>query len=205
MQNTNEIAREGEPIGVEFSTPASAPEPVQGADTHPTSDAEELYREHHAFVWRNARRLGCGDDWVDDAVHEIFLVAARKLPTFERRSSVRTWLFAIAQRVIRRMKRDRARYASKVVELSLDDAERRSESPEARSESARYLRRLLERLDESRRAVVILMELEGMTSAEVAEATGTKQGTVESRLRSARLALHAMIERDRLTFERRMR
>jgi RNA polymerase sigma-70 factor, ECF subfamily len=172
----------------------------------PTESAETaaLYREHHAFVWRNARRLGCADDWVDDAVHEVFLVAARRLAEFEGRSSTRTWLFAIALRVVRRMQRDRSRYATKVAALQLA-AQELSESPETRSESARYLRSLLDRLDEPRRVVVILVELEGMTSLEVALATGTKQGTVESRLRSARLMLQKMIEHDRLRFERQMR
>jgi RNA polymerase sigma-70 factor (ECF subfamily) len=170
------------------------------------SDAiEALYRDHHAFVWRNARRLGCDNDWVDDAVHEIFLVAARRLREFEGRSSVRTWLFAIAVRVIRRMRRGRKRYDSKLAEWSSAHDNDRAESPEGQSESARYLRSLLARLDEPRRIVVILIELEGMTSFEVAAATGTKQGTVDSRLRSARQSLAKMIERDRLIFERQMR
>src|SRR5450432_623535 len=71
--------------------------------------AEALYREHFAFVWRNARRLGCTDEWVDDAVHEVFLVATRRLAEFSGISSLRTWLFAITFRVVGRMMRDRAR------------------------------------------------------------------------------------------------
>ena len=169
-----------------------------------SAGAAALYREHHAFVWRNARRLGCSDDWVDDAVHEVFLVAARRLSEFEGRSNARTWLFAITLRVVRRMQRDRARYATKVAAYELE-SDALSEGPETRSESARYLRSLLGRLDEQRRIVVILVELEGMTSLEVALATGAKQGTVETRLRSARQMLQQMIERDRLRFERQMR
>jgi DNA-directed RNA polymerase specialized sigma24 family protein len=60
-------------------------------------------------------------------------------------------------------------------------------------------------LDESRRAIVILMDLEGMTAAEVGRALSLKQGTVESRLRSARLLLTKMIERDRARLEGRER
>jgi RNA polymerase sigma-70 factor (ECF subfamily) len=199
---TNELALEGERTLVELRSPESA---AAEAPRPRPSEAETLYREHHAFVWRNARRLGAGDDWVDDAVHEIFLVAARRLLEFESRSSVRTWLFAIALRVVRRMKRDRARYASKVRAFSTTRGDEVAASPEERSESARYLRSLLARLDEPRRIVVILVELEGMTALEVAAATGAKQGTVESRLRSARLALQRMIERDRRIAERRIR
>jgi RNA polymerase sigma-70 factor, ECF subfamily len=188
-----------------ISGPLDAAAKPTTASSPPALDAEALYREHYDFVWRNARRLGCGDDWIDDAVHEVFLVAARRLSEFEGRSSPRTWLFAIALRVVQRMKRDRARHAAKIGALSRETTESRTEGPEAQSESARYLRSLLARLDETRRIVVILVELEGMTSMEVALATGTKQGTVDSRLRSARAMLERMIERDRRVFERQMR
>jgi RNA polymerase sigma-70 factor (ECF subfamily) len=163
---------------------------------------EALYRTHHAFVWRNARRLGCSDDWVDDAVHEVFLVAARRLSEFQGNSSVPTWLFAILFRVVQRMQRDRARYRTRIERYSQTRVEARTESHEERSDTARYLRGLLARLDEAKRVVVILIELEGMTSAEVAKALGLAQGTVDSRLRAARLQLAKMIERDRASVQR---
>jgi RNA polymerase sigma-70 factor (ECF subfamily) len=202
LQNTNEFVRAGEPTVVDLR---SSEAKIGTGGRQAATGAESLYREHHAFVWRNARRLGCGDEWLEDAVHEVFLIAARRFPEFENRSSVRTWLFAIVLRVVQRMKRDRARYVSNVQAYSRATADEWAASPEARSESARYLRSLLTRLDEARRIVVILVELEGMTSVEVAEATGTKQGTVESRLRSARQRLQRMIEHDRRNFERRKR
>jgi DNA-directed RNA polymerase specialized sigma24 family protein len=40
---------------------------------------ELLYREHQDFVWRNARRLGCADEWVDDAVQEVFCSATTRM------------------------------------------------------------------------------------------------------------------------------
>ena len=48
------------------------PNPVELSELQ---SAEALCRQNYAFVWRNARRLGAGDDWVEDAVHEVFLVA----------------------------------------------------------------------------------------------------------------------------------
>jgi RNA polymerase sigma-70 factor, ECF subfamily len=168
------------------------------------SAAEALYREHFDFVWRNARRLGCTDDWVDDATHEVFLIAARRLAEFEGRANVRTWLFSITLRVVQRLRRDRARYAAKLQSYSRDQDEP-AEVPQAKNDDAAYLRQLLLRLDDDKRAVVILVELEGMTSAEAAQALELKQGTVDSRLRAARIGLTAMIARDRIREERQTR
>jgi RNA polymerase sigma-70 factor (ECF subfamily) len=158
-------------------------------------DAQILlfYREHQDFVWRNARRMGCADDWVDDAVQEVFLVAARRLSELPPDANVRGWLFAIVVRVAQRMQRDRGRYRARLQHYSEACAGEHSASPEASSAAARTLRQLLGRLDEARRAVVILIELEGMTSAEVAQTLGLPQGTVDSRLRAARQQLATWI------------
>jgi RNA polymerase sigma-70 factor (ECF subfamily) len=192
QKSTNETPPVREQRGVAAAVGAT-PEP-----------AEALYREHFVFVWRNARRLGCADDWVDDAVHEVFLVAARRLAEFQGRSSLRTWLFAITFRVVGRMQRDRARqrrnasrYAEQQPALISGEA--------GESEAAQYLRYLLLKLSEPQRVVLILSELEGFTSLEIAETLAIPPGTVDSRLRAARTQLKRVLERDRATEERWMR
>lgn len=163
--------------------------------------AEALYRENYGFVWRNARRLGVGDDWIDDAVHEVFLVATRRLAEFEGRSSEKTWLFAITFRVVQRLKRDRSRRRQHSARY-----EQEAPSPVANAadetEAAHYLRYLLGLLTEAQRAILILVELEGFTSAAVAESLGIPAGTVDSRLRAARAQLAKVNERERLRDER---
>jgi RNA polymerase sigma-70 factor, ECF subfamily len=163
---------------------------------------EQLYREHQAFVWRNARRLGCADEWVDDAVQEVFLVAARRLPELTPSSNVRGWLFAIVFRIAQRMQRGRARYRARIQRYAETQADAQAPSHEATSQAARQLRELLARLDDAKRVVVILMELEGMTSAETAAVMSVPQGTIDSRLRAARKQLREMIEHDRALSER---
>jgi RNA polymerase sigma-70 factor (ECF subfamily) len=163
--------------------------------------AELLYREHFAFVWRNARRLGCTDDWLDDAVHEVFLVATRRLGEFEGRSGMRTWLFAITFRVVGRMQRDRARQRRQTNRYVTEQPELVSDAARE-TEAAEYLRQLLLKLSEPQRVVLILAELEGFTSVEIAETLAVPAGTVDSRLRAARIQLARTLERDRARDER---
>jgi RNA polymerase sigma-70 factor (ECF subfamily) len=158
--------------------------------------AEALYREHFAFVWRNARRLGCSDEWVDDAVHEVFLVATRRLAEFEARSSARTWLFAITFRVVGRMRRDRGRRLAHVERYLAEQPALQADAARE-TEAAQYLRQLLLKLNEAQRVVLILAELEGFTSSEIAHTLSVPAGTVDSRLRAARQQLARMLERDR--------
>lgn len=163
--------------------------------------ATALYREHHDFVWRNARRLGCGDDWVDDAVHEIFLVAMRRLSDFQGRSKERTWLFAITFRVVWRLRRDRGRQRGHVQRYTQEQAPRFANAA-SEHETAEYLRYLLARLPTSQQFVLILVELEGFTSAEVAETLGIPAGTVHSRLRAAKQRLARIIDQEEQRDER---
>jgi RNA polymerase sigma-70 factor (ECF subfamily) len=162
---------------------------------------DDLYSRQHAYVWRNARRLGCDDDWVDDAVHEIFLVAARRLPELHGLKSERSWLFAILVRVVQRLVRNRARQRGNLRRFAAEQPPG-VVYPEHAFESAEYLRHLLGQLPEEQQLVLILIELEGFTSAEAAENLSVPAGTVHSRLRAARQQLARLVERDRESDER---
>ncbi len=148
-----------------------------------------IYREHQAFVWRNARRLGADETWVEDATHEVFLVVARRLGEFRGESSMRTWLFAITYRVVMAMARQRRRRREQPVAEGADWAG--DVGGEARATAEVTLQRLLTELPESQRLVFILCELEGMSSSESGRVLGIPTGTVDTRLRAARQSLTA--------------
>ncbi|HXK19637.1 MAG TPA: sigma-70 family RNA polymerase sigma factor, partial [Polyangiaceae bacterium] len=136
------------------------------------------------------------------AVQEVFLVAARRLHELSPAANVRGWLFAIVFRVVQRTRRGRARYRARIGRYAETQTDASAPSHENTSDAAKQLRQLLQRLDDSKRVVVILMELEGMTAAEVASVMSVPQGTIASRLRAARQQLKEMIERDRALPER---
>ena len=183
--------------GANLSTACTAdvatPElPLQAVvEVVPTTLAD-IYRDHFPFVWRMVRRLGVSDAQVEDAVQDVFIVVHRRLPDFEARSSVRTWLAGIVRRVARDYRRTSARkpaLGSAQSDLPPDDLSTSNASPEENvmnTEAARLLHALLDRLDDDKREVFILAELEQWSLAEIAEATGVKLNTASSRLRLAR-------------------
>jgi RNA polymerase sigma-70 factor, ECF subfamily len=194
-----------EPIPV--SPPAVALDPP----TDPRSAARDIgvderrlaavYAEHHTFVWRSLLRLGVDEGRVDDAVHDTFMVVAKRLREFEGRSSMRTWLFAIVMRVAQAVRRDAARDRARRDRLlqQVDDPT----APFDGADAARTLHRLLDRLDDDKRAVFVMAELEGMTAPEIAAVIGAKLPTVYSRLRLAREELERHVARARASEERK--
>ncbi len=159
-------------------------------------DLAKTYREQYGFVWRSLRRLGVPDDAVDDAVHDVFVVAARRLHEFEGRAAITSWLFAVAVRVSKHQRRAVARHRRRKDALAAEVDAVAPTNPDdfARQDAARTLHALLERLDEPLRHVYILMELEQMTGREVAQILSLNVPTVHSRLRSARQQLRRHAE-----------
>lgn len=167
---------------------------------------EEVYDAHFDFVWRSARRMGVAEASVDDVVQEVFLIAHRRLADFEGRSSVKTWLFGILHRVVSDHRRTIRRKGG-LEPLPEGLAADRSEScPAEQTEKRRRLKLLhdlLGELDDDKRAVFVLAELEQLTAPEIAEAIGVKMNTVYSRLRAARKMFEAALSRHRAREDRR--
>lgn len=151
-----------------------------------------LYRDHAAAVFRALRRWGVPDRLADDALQETFLIASRKLGEFEGRSTHLTWLFGIALRVARGVRRKRTFDAMEAEPV--DDRSGVDDEVNARR-AARVLDGLLAQLDDDQREVFVLAELEERSAPEIAEITGAKLNTVYSRLRLARASVQAAFER----------
>jgi RNA polymerase sigma-70 factor (ECF subfamily) len=154
-------------------------------------DFERVYEENFSFVWRALRSLGMGEEALDDAVQDVFLVVHRRLAEFQGRSSIRTWLFAIVERVAFNQRRSRHRRDARLEPL--DDREGPSDAPDpferaTESEAARFTESFLESLDPGKRAVFALVMIEGMPVPEVAVALGIPVNTVYSRIRLVRKA-----------------
>jgi RNA polymerase sigma factor (sigma-70 family) len=147
----------------------------------------ELYRVEFSYVWTNLRRLGVPPMSLEDAVHDVFVVVYRRLPSFEGRSSLRTWLFGIVRRVASRHRRTEARTQRRRAALALVVPEEHDlDDAMARSEAARALEVFLDRLDPRKREAFVLGELERLTREQLGQALGVSPNTAYSRLRAAR-------------------
>ena len=149
-------------------------------------DFSTLYDEQLGFVWRNLRRLGVIDASLDDAVQDVFVVAHRRLGSFEGRSSPRTWLFGIARRVAKDYRRRTARKGLKPLPVPEGVEPVAAPDLSARVEGLQQLDRALSLMDAARREVFVLAAIEQLTPAEIAEALDENLNTVYSRLRAAR-------------------
>jgi RNA polymerase sigma-70 factor (ECF subfamily) len=150
-----------------------------------------LYEEHVDFVWRSAVRLGVDEAAADDVVQQVFLVVHRRLGEFEGRSSMKTWLFSILLRVAREHRRAVRRKSPHLAHEPVDpdlvaDSAVNPHEALSRAEASRTIDVLLDSLDEEKRAVFVMAELEEMTAPEIGEATGLSAKAVYSRLRAAR-------------------
>jgi RNA polymerase sigma-70 factor (ECF subfamily) len=166
---------------------------------------EEVYREHFGFVWRTARALGVRPPFVEDVVQEIFVVVHRRLSSFEGRSTVRTWLSRIVLNVVRHHRRSVVRKSPHDLDPEgpgdPDDVASRGPDPYERTaltEQARLVQRILDGLDDPKREVLVLAELEELTVPEIADALGLKLNTAYSRLRLARKAFDVALAREGL-------
>jgi RNA polymerase sigma-70 factor (ECF subfamily) len=172
--------------------------PDEARATERTGRAEmptvaEIYDAHVDYIWRCLRSLGVQPTSLDDAVQDVFMVVHQKLAEFDGACQLRTWMYAIAIRIARRYRRQRA---GRDVELDAEPvAAHCTERAVASREALALAQRALDALDADKREVFVLAEVEQMSAPEIAEVLGIPVNTVYSRLRAARQAFSLKVAR----------
>ncbi|HWR50919.1 MAG TPA: sigma-70 family RNA polymerase sigma factor [Bryobacteraceae bacterium] len=152
---------------------------------------ERIVAAHERLVFGTALRLLGNREDARDAAQEVFLRLYRNLARVDE-ARMGAWLYKVTVNVCR----DAGRERRPVSEL---DAEHPSAAagPDAgvvEADRRRLLANALRRLSEKERAAVVLRDLEGLSTREVAEAMGNTEATVRSHLSAARLKLKQYIE-----------
>jgi RNA polymerase sigma-70 factor (ECF subfamily) len=158
---------------------------------------EVLMRRYNQRVFRAIRSVLRGDDEAEDAMQQAWLSAYSHLGQFQGTSSFSTWLTRIAlnEALGRAGRKPRLAPLDEVPEGN-EAMRSKSQDPEGRAadrELGRMMEEAVDHLPGPYRAVFVLREIEGMSTADTALALSVSEEVVKVRLHRARLAL-----RDRL-------
>ena len=145
--------------------------------------------QHLDQVWRQLRAMGVPLRSVDDATQDVFLIAHSKFHTFEYRSQLGTWLYAITYRVGCNYRRRAVRDPRvDFDEVEHDGGLRDPEVSLIDKQSAELVQRFCDGLSEKLRDVFVLCLLEGRPAPEVAALLSVPENTIYSRVRLVREA-----------------
>jgi len=163
---------------------------------------EDLIRRHGGRLLATARRILRNDEEeAHDAVQDAFLSAYQSLPDFRGDASLPTWLHRIVVNaaLMRRRSRQRRRetpidellptFADDGHHLAMATPPLRPERALEQAELRRTVRGCVEQLPDTYRTILVLRDLEELTTDEAASALGISTNAVKVRLHRARQAL----------------
>jgi RNA polymerase sigma factor (sigma-70 family) len=130
----------------------------------------------------------------EEIVQDTFVAAWKGAARFEGRSSVSSWLFAIARRQARdRLRRVQPDQASVEALEALPAADPGPEAAALAAATRTELAAALERLPAKHRECLVLAFVAELSGPEIAAVLGIPEGTVKSRIHAARRALRALV------------
>lgn len=159
-----------------------------------------IFDAEFEWVCRTLRRLGVRQSDLEDAAQETFLAVAGRFGEYDPARPLRPWLFGFAMRIAanhRRKKKDDSTDAADDVASSAATPEREAELSQAKDLALRAL----EKIDDDRRAIFVMHDIEGFGAPDISALLSLPQNTVYSRLRVARAEFEGAIKR--LTESRR--
>lgn len=157
---------------------------------------QQVFNEFAPFVLRVLPRLGVSRSDVEDVCQDVFLAVHRKLPGFEGRSSLRTWLYGICLRTASNYRQRAYRWREVITDRPPECVHTDRHIERLREKEIRdLLDEALGVLKEQEREVVVLFEIEELTMAEVARVVGCSKFTAYARLYSARKQMKSYIRR----------
>lgn len=169
---------------------------------------ERLVREHGGRLLVVARRFLRDEEEARDAVQECFLSVYRSIDRFDEGSRLSTWLHRIVINAALMRLRTRRRKPEEPIEdllpqFQADGHQVRHPTPDwegsaeallERSQTRAIVREAIDRLPESYRSVLLLRDIEELSTEEAATSLGVTENAVKIRLHRARQALRGLLE-----------
>jgi RNA polymerase sigma-70 factor (ECF subfamily) len=153
-----------------------------------------LVERHAAALSRFAASVGARED-VQEVVQDTFVRAFASLDGFRGDSSLRTWLFTIARRLILDRRRS-ARRRGEQVEVQEGDVVTEFDSLDdvVADETRARLQAAMEELSPTQREVFVLRVSEGMSYKEIADSVGTTEGAARVHYHNAMRAIKEFLD-----------
>ena len=172
-------------------TQAEDPADVRLAAAGDARAFERLYRLHVPRVHALARRMSGSDD-AAELTQEVFVRVWEKLGSFRGESAFGTWLHRVAVNLILSRRSARSLHRSRTVE---GDALLEQLPGRARPSDHRIdFERMVMRLPDGARQVLVLHDIEGYKHEEIARLLGVTSGTTKAQLHRARTLLRGHLE-----------
>src|SRR4051812_38283477 len=172
------------------ATPDSLPTPTDGLDPSPFAD---LYSEHHRAIYYLTLRFLGDPQKAEDATHDVFLKAFRKMGDFRGEASWRTWLYRITINHCRNLQQawhDRHMF-SNADEAVWDNAVARTDSPFRvleTKELGERIQKALDALPDEYRLLLLLVADQELSYEQIGTLTEQTADAVRGKLHRARKA-----------------
>ncbi len=151
----------------------------------------KLYRSKTPHLYKMALRLTQDELQSEDLIQEMWIVAIRKLDSFQWKSELKTWLIGIMINLFRSQRKQQEEAMA-----TIEHAPEVAVSFELPLVTATDLERAISQLPAGYRQIILLHDLEGYKHREIAELLDITEGTSKSQLFHARKTLRTYLEED---------
>jgi RNA polymerase sigma-70 factor (ECF subfamily) len=155
---------------------------------------EQIMMLHERQVYVTALRLLGRREDAQDAAQEVFLRLHRHLDRVDH-SRLSPWLYRVTVNVCRDLARERLRHAGPTAGDNYAADGPDPQGAAGLAERRRLVTEALGKLPERERAAVVLRDIEGLSTHEVARILGSAEVTVRSQISSARRKMRGFIEK----------
>lgn len=158
---------------------------------------EVLYSQTYNFVYARARHIMCNEQEALDLVQEVYLAAYRNIGSLKNSICLYSWLGSIVVRQGAKMAKKNSRMhlvSEEHIFEEIEDTSVKIEETAIIQQNAEQLRKMIEKLPEAQKAVIIEYYYDGLKVEQIAELAECSKGTVTTRLYLARKHLREMIQ-----------
>lgn len=195
------------PLRVNPTAPRNERELIEALRLGDDDAFERVVREQGGRMLSVARRILRDESEAEDAVQEAFIQLHRKAADFREESQLSTWLHrVVVNAALMRIRRRKSRPEESIEEQLPQFLENGHHAVEAspwvpadealaQQETRDFVRGLIDRLPETHRTVLLLRDIEELSTREAAELLDLSENAVKVRLHRARLALRELMDR----------